>query len=78
AAILHNGHQRGFYHKQILPNYGVFDERRYFEKGSNQVLFDYKDITIGLLICEDLLEQGPISELKKQGADLIVSLNASP
>ena len=78
AAILHNGHQKGFYHKQILPNYGVFDERRYFDKGRNQVLFDYKGITIGLLICEDLWEKGPIADLKKQGADLIVSLNASP
>ncbi|HCI75659.1 MULTISPECIES: NAD+ synthase [unclassified Psychrobacter] len=78
AAILHNGHQKGFYHKQILPNYGVFDERRYFDKGRNQVLFDYKSITIGLLICEDLWEKGPIAELKKQGADLIISLNASP
>lgn len=78
AAILHNGHQKGFYHKQVLPNYGVFDERRYFDKGRNQVLFDYKGITIGLLICEDLWEKEPISELKKQGADLIVSLNASP
>ena len=78
AAILHNGHQKGFYHKQILPNYGVFDERRYFDKGRNQVLFDYKGITIGLLICEDLWEKGPTAELKKQGADLIISLNASP
>ena len=78
AAILHNGHQKGFYHKQILPNYGVFDERRYFDKGRNQVLFDYKGITIGLLICEDLWEKAPITDLKKQGADLIISLNASP
>ncbi len=78
AAILHNGHQKGFYHKQFLPNYGVFDERRYFDKGRNQVLFDYKGITIGLLICEDLWEKNPIAELKKQGADIIVSLNASP
>ncbi len=78
AAILHNGHQKGFYHKQVLPNYGVFDERRYFDKGRNQVLFDYKGLTIGLLICEDLWEKAPIAELKKQGADLIVSLNASP
>lgn len=78
AAILHNGHQKGFYHKQILPNYGVFDERRYFDKGRNQVLFDYKGITIGLLICEDLWEKTPMADLKKQGADLIISLNASP
>ena len=66
AAILHNGHQKGFYHKQVLPNYGVFDERRYFDKGRNQVLFDYKGITIGLLICEDLWEKGPISDLKNK------------
>lgn len=78
AAILHNGHQKGFYHKQFLPNYGVFDERRYFDRGRNQVLFDYKGITIGLLICEDLWEETPIADLKKQGADIIVSLNASP
>jgi NAD+ synthase (glutamine-hydrolysing) len=78
AAILHNGHQKGFYHKQFLPNYGVFDERRYFDKGRNQVLFDYKGLTIGLLICEDLWEKNPIAELKQQGADLIISLNASP
>lgn len=78
AAILHNGQQKGFYHKQYLPNYGVFDERRYFDKGRNQVLFDYKGVTIGLLICEDLWEKNLISELKDQGAQLIVSLNASP
>ncbi|MEN2752061.1 NAD+ synthase [Psychrobacter sp. FBL11] len=78
AAILHNGHQKGFYHKQFLPNYGVFDERRYFDKGRNQVLFDYKGITIGLLICEDLWEKSPIADLKQQGVDIIVSLNASP
>lgn len=78
AAILHNGHQKGFYHKQYLPNYGVFDERRYFDKGRNQVLFDYKGMTIGLLICEDLWEKNLIAELKQQGADLIISLNASP
>ncbi len=78
AAILHNGHQKGFYHKQSLPNYGVFDERRYFDKGRNQVLFDYKGVTIGLLICEDLWEKNLITELKQQGAEVIISLNASP
>ena len=61
-----------------MPNYGVFDERRYFDKGRNQVLFDYKGMTIGLLICEDLWEKNLIAELKQQGADLIISLNASP
>ncbi|GAA0308662.1 NAD+ synthase [Psychrobacter aestuarii] len=78
AAILYNGQQKGFYHKQSLPNYGVFDERRYFDKGRNQVLFDYKGITIGLLICEDLWQEAPMKALKEQGADMVVSLNASP
>lgn len=78
AAILHNGQQKGFYHKQILPNYGVFDERRYFDKGRNQVLFDYKGVSIGLLICEDLWQPAPINTLKEQGADVLVVINASP
>ncbi|PNK61279.1 NAD+ synthase [Psychrobacter sp. FDAARGOS_221] len=78
AAIIQNGQQKGFYHKQYLPNYGVFDERRYFDKGRNQVLFNYQGVTIGLLICEDLWEDDPIKALKEQGADLIVSINASP
>lgn len=78
AAILHNGHQKGFYHKQYLPNYGVFDERRYFDKGRNQVLFDYQGVTIGLLICEDLWQEEPIKALKDQGADLVITINASP
>ncbi|MGL5252973.1 MAG: NAD+ synthase [Moraxella sp.] len=78
VAIIHNGQQKGFYHKQCLPNYGVFDERRYFQTGHNQVLFDYQGLTIGLLICEDLWQHEPIRALKAQGADIIISLNASP
>ena len=78
AAIIQNGQQKGFYHKQYLPNYGVFDERRYFDKGRNQVLFDFKGMTIGLLICEDLWQEEPIKALKDQGADLVVTINASP
>lgn len=78
AAILQGGIQKGFYHKQSLPNYGVFDEKRYFNKGNNQVLFDYKGITIGLLICEDIWREEPIKSLKKSGADVIVVINASP
>lgn len=78
AAILQNGIQKGFYHKQSLPNYGVFDEKRYFSKGNNQVLFDYKGITIGILICEDIWHSEPIKGLKKSGADVVVVINASP
>lgn len=78
AAILQGGSQKGFYHKQCLPNYGIFDERRYFQKGKNQVLFDYKGVTIGLLICEDIWHEDPIKNLKQEGADLVVVINASP
>ncbi len=77
-AILHEGQRKGFYHKQCLSNYGIFDERRYFTKGRNQVLFDYKGVHIGLLICEDLWQKEPISRLKEQGADIVITLNASP
>ncbi|USZ14278.1 NAD+ synthase [Moraxella sp. FZFQ2102] len=78
AAILQGGSQKGFYHKQCLPNYGIFDERRYFQKGRNQVLFDYKGATIGLLICEDIWHDAPIKALKEEGADMVVVINASP
>ena len=78
AAILQDGSQKGFYHKQCLPNYGIFDEQRYFQKGLNQVLFDYKGVTIGLLICEDIWHDEPIQALKQAGADLGIVINASP
>lgn len=78
AAILQDGSQKGFYHKQCLPNYGIFDEQRYFQKGRNQVLFDYKGVTIGLLICEDIWHNEPIQMLKQAGADLVIVINASP
>lgn len=78
AAIIQNGVQKGFYHKQSLPNYGVFDEKRYFDKGNNQVLFDYKGISIGLLICEDIWQDAPLKNLKNAGAELVIVINASP
>lgn len=78
AAILQDGTQKGFYHKQCLANYGIFDELRYFKAGHNQVLFDYKGVTIGLLICEDIWQEAPIKALKDEGAELIIILNASP
>lgn len=78
AAIIQDGIQKGFYHKQSLPNYGVFDEKRYFDKGNNQVLFDYKGVTIGVLICEDIWQPAPLKKLKEAGADVVVVINASP
>ncbi len=78
AAVLRDGNILGVYHKQILPNYGVFDERRYFAAGSQHVLLDIKGQKVGLLICEDIWDKKPISQLKKLGANLALVLNASP
>lgn len=77
-AIIQGGVQKGFYHKQCLPNYGVFDEKRYFNKGNNQVLFDYKGVTIGLLLCEDIWQDAPLKALKNAGTELVIVANASP
>jgi NAD+ synthase (glutamine-hydrolysing) len=66
------------YHKQYLPNYGVFDERRYFRPGNSDGLFKIKDLYIGILICEDLWYSQPTSALKEKGAQLLVCINASP
>ena len=80
AAIVQNGDVRGIYHKSFLPNYSVFDEARYFSKGTqSDTLFWYDDIAIGINICEDIwIEDGPAEEQVKQGASLIININASP
>ncbi len=66
------------YHKQRLPNYGVFDEKRYFEPGSDAFVFECQQTKIGVVICEDAWESTPVTAAVKQGAQTIVSLNASP
>ncbi len=66
------------YHKQYLPNYGVFDEVRYFKEGSTPCLIAIKNISIGITICEDLWFIGPMQQAVTSGAKLIISLNASP
>ena len=66
------------YHKQYLPNYGVFDERRYFKPGNLDGLFRINGLNIGILICEDLWYNQPSCLLKEKGAQLLVCINASP
>ncbi len=80
AAIVQNGDVRGIYHKTFLPNYSVFDEARYFSKGSeSDHLFWYEDVAIGINICEDIwIEDGPAEDQVKNGASLIININASP
>ncbi|XID74302.1 NAD+ synthase [Alkanindiges sp. WGS2144] len=78
AVVICGGKQLGIYHKQFLPNYSVFDERRYFTTGSQHVILEIKGQKVGLLICEDIWQKQPIAQLKKLGADVAVVLNASP
>ena len=78
AGVLQNGQLIVEYNKQKLPNYQVFDERRYFECGAETKIVDVKGYRIGLLICEDIWFSEPIADLAKQSVDLVVSINASP
>ena len=80
AAIVQNGDVKGIYHKCFLPNYSVFDEARYFSKGSDPgKLFWYENIGVGINICEDIwINDGPSLSQVKNGASLIININASP
>ena len=68
----------GRYFKQVLPNYAVFDERRYFTQGTEPLVVELKGCRIGVIICEDAWEPGPAAKAKAAGAELILSPNASP
>src|SRR6266446_4762753 len=79
AAILHDGVVAGTYHKQYLPNYGVFDENRYFQSGTESPVFTIGDTVIAANICEDIwYPTGPTTLQALGGAELVVSINASP
>ncbi|HEV2614535.1 MAG TPA: NAD+ synthase [Gammaproteobacteria bacterium] len=78
AAVILNNKIIANHRKQILPNYGVFDEKRYFEAGSDATVFEYQKIKFGLTICEDLWHKGPAEMAKKADAEILISINASP
>jgi NAD+ synthase (glutamine-hydrolysing) len=79
AAILHDGEWLATYHKQRLPNYGVFDELRYFKPGRGEVLVCTGGAWVGVCVCEDIwLPGGPAGRLARAGADVVVNINASP
>jgi NAD+ synthase (glutamine-hydrolysing) len=78
-AVLAGGEVRAAYSKMLLPNYGVFDERRYFEPGPSPALIELNGILVGLTICEDIWFPGPPSSVEAlAGASLIVNASASP
>jgi NAD+ synthase (glutamine-hydrolysing) len=79
AAVLADGRVAGVYRKIHLPNYGVFDEQRYFQAGSEPALFELDGVRIGVTVCEDIWEPGPPATTEAlAGAELIVNLSASP
>lgn len=78
AGLIRGGRIVAEYHKQFLPNYSVFDEKRYFEPGSGPCVFEIKRVNVGLTICEDIWKEGPAAQAVAAGAQLMLNLNASP
>ncbi len=79
AAFACDGELKGVYHKVYLPNYGVFDEERYFQRGRRCPIFEYAGVRIGVTICEDAwYPAGPVSMQAQLGAELLVNINGSP
>jgi NAD+ synthase (glutamine-hydrolysing) len=79
AYVLAGGEVRGVYRKQFLPNYGVFDEDRYFAPGGELLLLRFGDLVVGPTICEDIWQPGPpATDLALDGAQLVANLSASP
>ena len=79
AAFLHGGEVKAVYHKVFLPNYGVFDEKRYFEPGHVCPIVELDGVRIGLSVCEDCwFPAGPMAWEAHQGAQLLININGSP
>jgi NAD+ synthase (glutamine-hydrolysing) len=77
-AIVDQGELLATYRKQCLPNYQVFDERRYFQAGDQPCVLEINGLRLGFTICEDLWEEGPTQQLEHQSLDLLLNINASP
>ena len=80
AAVCAGGRVAGVYRKHLLPNYGVFDEQRWFVPGREQpMLFGIAGAWVGVSVCEDVwFDDGPVAHLGRAGADVVVNINASP
>jgi NAD+ synthase (glutamine-hydrolysing) len=79
AAVLADGEIKAIYRKIHLPNYGVFDEQRYFQAGAEPAVVELNGVTLGLTVCEDIWEPGPPASAEAlAGAEVIVNLSASP
>ncbi len=78
ASVLVDGKILCTYHKQQIPNYGVFDEKRYFTPGDEACIFSINGVSLALTICEDIWRPGVVNQAVRAGADLIININASP
>jgi NAD+ synthase (glutamine-hydrolysing) len=79
CAVCAGGRIAGVYRKQFLPNYGVFDEHRYFAEGRGLLLLRFGDTLVGPTVCEDIWQPGPpATDLSLAGAHLLVNISASP
>jgi NAD+ synthase (glutamine-hydrolysing) len=78
AAVLRDGQVQAVYHKRRLPNYGVFDEERYFEPGDAPLFLDVDGVTCALTICEDVWVPELVAEAASMGASLVLNISASP
>ncbi|MCG6863570.1 MAG: NAD+ synthase, partial [Chromatiaceae bacterium] len=78
AGLVSEGRVVAEYAKQLLPNYSVFDEKRYFQPGHGPCVLDFKGIRIALSVCEDIWEEGPTRQAVEAGAELLININASP
>lgn len=79
AAVIHDGRIAHVYHKQRLPNYGVFDELRYFRTGADFAIYEIAGLVVGVNICEDIWYPGdPTQTQARNGAQVIVNINGSP
>jgi NAD+ synthase (glutamine-hydrolysing) len=78
AGVISGGRLVAEYAKRCLPNYQVFDEKRYFQAGTEPLVIDLQGIPVGFTICEDIWERAPVPDTAAAGARLLLNLNSSP
>ena len=78
ARLYRGGRVLAHHRKQLLPNYQVFDEKRYFAPGTEATVVDFDGVRLGILVCEDLWEPAPARAARERGAELLLIPNASP
>jgi NAD+ synthase (glutamine-hydrolysing) len=78
AGVIRDGEVVAEYAKQQLPNYSVFDEKRYFQPGGAATVFEHRGLRLGLSVCEDIWQEGPSALAAEAGAQILININASP